>query len=263
MKDGVAVQMDDGSTYIVRKLLSKGDSNVKLSKSDKSGKGYLTYGLSLSPAATSGHNVCPNATPGCKAGCLYYAGLASVFPKVNVGRIAKTKLFFQNRQAFKEMLLADLLSAKKRAAKLGKQLAVRLNVLSDIAWEKIFPEIFTLFHDVQFYDYTKVPLRAYKFNKGDFPKNYHLTFSRSEVNADEILHFAQVNSIVNIAVVFDKKLLPKFYLGRDVVSGDETDLRFLDKSGIIVGLYAKGKARKDTSGFVVPTKEVRVSLPLI
>jgi hypothetical protein len=35
-----------------------------------------------------------------------------------------------------------------------------------------------------------------------------------------------------------------------VFNGDESDLRFLDPQGVIVGLYAKGKAKKDTSGFV-------------
>jgi hypothetical protein len=50
-------------------------------------------------------------------------------------------------------------------------------------------------------------------------------------------------------VVFKK--LPKKYLGRKVIDGDETDLRFLDPKNSIVGLIAKGKARHDQSGFVV------------
>ena len=36
-----------------------------------------------------------------------------------------------------------------------------------------------------------------------------------------------------------------------VVNGDESDLRFLDPRNSIVGLKAKGKAKKDTTGFVV------------
>ena len=55
---------------------------------------------------------------------------------------------------------------------------------------------------------------------------------------------------MNVAVVFRKEL-PATYLGRKVINGDETDLRFLDEKNVIVGLKAKGKAKKDTSGFVV------------
>ena len=51
--------------------------------------------------------------------------------------------------------------------------------------------------------------------------------------------------------------------GFPVVNGDESDLRFLDGSGVVVGLYAKGTARHDDSGFVVDTSSARVSLPVI
>jgi hypothetical protein len=54
---------------------------------------------------------------------------------------------------------------------------------------------------------------------------------------------------MNVAAVFHK--VPETYLGRTVINGDETDLRFLDPKGVIVGLKAKGKAKKDTTGFVV------------
>jgi hypothetical protein len=136
-------------------------------------------------------------------------------------------------------------------------LAVRLNVLSDIPWEKIFPQLFAEFQDVQFYDYTKNPKRATAFSLSRelmdytfFPNNYHLTFSRSESNGKEFSDIVS-GTVCNVAVVFGSKVLPDSYAGRKVVNGDETDLRFLDDSKVIVGLYAKGKARKDDSGFVV------------
>ena len=53
---------------------------------------------------------------------------------------------------------------------------------------------------------------------------------------------------MNVAMVFDK--LPDTYMGRPVFNADETDLRFLDPKGVILGLKAKGRAKKDTSGFV-------------
>ena len=59
----------------------------------------------------------------------------------------------------------------------------------------------------------------------------------------------------NVAVVFRDKI-PKSYKGYEVIDGDDSDLRFLDKfksweTGGIVGLKAKGPAKKDKSGFVV------------
>jgi hypothetical protein len=103
------------------------------------------------------------------------------------------------------------------------------------------------FKDVQFYDYTKLP-KPYKRTRS----NYDITFSRSETNEKDCLD-ALANGI-NVAVVFSTKKnekLPDSYLGYEVISGDEHDLRFLDKKGVIVGLTAKGKAKRDTSGFVV------------
>ena len=105
-----------------------------------------------------------------------------------------------------------------------------------------------MFRHVQFYDYTKIITRMWKFCTGDFPVNYHLTFSRSECNDDACK--AVLLGGGNVAVVFDSKELPKEWNGFPVFNADTTDLRFLDPFGI-AGLYAKGKARHDTSGFVV------------
>jgi len=245
------VKMPDGSTYEVKTLLGKGDSNFKLAKSDASGKGYLTYGLSLAPSKSSGYNTCPNASPGCRAACLFTAGMG-VFKNVQAGRIAKTKAFFEHRQEFLSRLKTELHSANKRAKKLDKQLAVRLNVLSDIKWEAVAPTIFSQFPDVQFYDYTKNPNRAIKHALGLFPKNYHLTFSRSETNESDCLKVLAEGG--NVAVVFDGPE-QKWY-GYPVIDGDKTDLRFLDKGPCVVGLFPKGKAKKDETGFVVSTKRI-------
>ena len=54
---------------------------------------------------------------------------------------------------------------------------------------------------------------------------------------------------VNVAVVFRKEL-PSTWNNVEVIDGDKTDLRFLDGRGKIVGLTAKGDAKKDQSGFV-------------
>ncbi len=237
------VTMLDGSTYMVKQLLS--DKNAKIEKSNKSGRGYLTTGLSLAPSNVSGFNVCSRATAGCMAGCLFTAGQGR-FDNVKNGRIAKTRLFFQNRPAFRTMLFTELEQARRKATRKGLTLAVRLNVLSDLPWERIFPDLFTTFADVQFYDYTKVPGRI-------VPSNYYLTFSRSESN--EAIALEEFRSGKNVAVVFSDKAIPATWHNVPVRNGDETDLRFLDKRGI-VGLYAKGFARRDRSGFVVPLTPV-------
>ncbi len=255
------VKMQDGTDYDVKVLLADGDSNTKTRKSDKAGKGYLTVSLSLSPANESGYEVCASRSPGCTKGCLFTAGFGR-YSNVKRGRIAKTRLFFQNREIFKEMLFAELTKWNAKAKKKGMILACRLNIVSDIMWEKMFPELFTTFADVQFYDYTKHAKRMMGFELSRvcndstfFPLNYHLTFSRSETNQWEVSKIA-CEKHSNIAVVFDSKEFPEYYAGRKVVNGDETDLRFLDPEGTIVGLYNKGEAKKDESGFVVNTGRI-------
>lgn len=250
----VFVSMPDGSVFRLTNLLGDGDDNTKLRKGGK--MKYATAGLSLAPHNSSGYQVCPNASPGCIKGCIFTAGYAHVFPSVNRGRVARTRLFFSNRPLFMAMLVRDIRRAERKARKQRKRLAVRLNVFSDLPWEKLVPEVLSMFPKVQFYDYTKSFARAKDHALGKLPKNYHLTFSRSETNGRDALTILQMGG--NVAVVFDrgaKDDLPAQWSGYRVVNGDETDLRFLDDEGVVVGLYAKGQGRKDSSGFVVPTVE--------
>ena len=225
------------------KLLTVG--NPKLLKGEK--KGYLSFVLHLAPADLSGKEVCPKRTAGCTAACLNTAGRGGIIKKgettnkIQEARIRRTKMFFDNRPQFFSDLISDIQSAIRYAAKKGLTPVIRLNGTSDIAWEKF--DIIQSFPDVQFYDYTKVRGR-----KVSHLKNYHLTFSKADGNDMDARLAASAG--MNVAVVF-KKELPTTYLGRQVVNGDETDLRFLDPKGVIVGLKAKGKAKKDTSGFVV------------
>jgi hypothetical protein len=231
------------------KLFTTG--NPKLMKGEK--MGYLSFVLHLAPADLSGKNTCPKATAGCKAACLNTAGRGGMFKKgettnvIQQARIRKTKMFFEQREAFFEQLVNDIRLGIKQAEKQGLIPAFRLNGTSDLSWEKYEvadgKNIFQLFPEVQFYDYTKVLGRK----TGDIP-NYHLTFSNADGNLNDVLAAKQAG--LNIAVVFRKEL-PETYLGRKVINGDDTDLRFLDEKQVIVGLKAKGRAKKDTSGFVV------------
>jgi hypothetical protein len=238
------------------KLLSIG--NPKILKGMK--QGFMTYILHLAPADVSGYNTCPKATAGCKAACLNTAGRGGMFKKgettnvIQKARIRKTKLFFEDRITFMNLLVKDIELAIKQAAKKNLIPVFRLNGTSDLSWEKYevlrneqsYSNIFRAFPEVQFYDYTKVLGR-----KVNGLANYHLTFSAADGNDLDV--FRAIKEGYNIATVFGIKKslpMPETYEGVSVFNGDDSDLRFLDPKGVVVGLYAKGKAKKDTSGFV-------------
>lgn len=225
--------------------------NAKTRKGE--GRGFLTFILHLAPNTLSGYNTCPMASLGCKAGCLNTAG-RGIYTRTQEARIRRTKLFFEDREKFMDMLVEDILAGIRKAERMGMIPVFRLNGTSDIRWETVpvsdwnilgevvYPNVMTMFPDIQFYDYTKI------VNRVGIPTNYHLTFSRSE-NNQQAVNIAIIKKM-NVAVVF-AGALPKKWNGITVVNGDEDDCRFLDKKNVIVGLKAKGKARKDTSGFVV------------
>jgi hypothetical protein len=224
---------------LAMKLLST--NNTKIKKGEK--LGWRTLGLSLAPANLSGKQLCPHRSAGCEAACLNTSGMG-VFSNVQEARIRKAKFLIENRTDFLIQLGKELANLNKRAGK-GEQTAVRLNVLSDLPWHNLID--MEKFPNLKFYDYTPNPSRMIQFLRGELPKNYHLTFSRKESNQAQVELIANMGG--NVAVVFHK--LPKTYLGKPVVDGDETDLRFLDPHGVIVGLKAKGKGKKDNSGFVI------------
>jgi hypothetical protein len=212
--------------------------NYKTTKGEK--LGVLTGILYLAPAKISGYEVCPRRSVGCTASCLFTAGMGA-FSTVQQARINKTKWYFENRETFLEQLRKDIKALEKKANKLGMKPAVRLNGTSDLDWT--LTKIMNEFPHIQFYDYTKVLKRL----KKAIPANYHITFSRSESNEKEAKQALGLG--FNVAVVFEQQ--PKKWKGYPVVSGDDTDVRFEDPRSHVIGLTAKGKARKDLSGFVV------------
>jgi len=232
------------------KLLSTG--NPKTLKGEA--QGYMTYILHLAPSDLSGHNVCPKATAGCIASCLNTAGRGGMFKRgettntIQKARLRKTKYFYEDRAGFMLDLAYDIMKAIKQAERKGFIPVFRLNGTSDLSWEKyevpVFctENIFELFPNVQFYDYTKVLGRKVK----DIP-NYHLTFSRAESNDNDVVQALAAG--MNVAAVYDT-------IPEGMYSADESDLRFLDPKVGVIGLKAKGKAKKDYSGFVIRLKEV-------
>lgn len=228
------------------KLLTTANAKILKSK----GRGYLTFGLHLAPSTLSGFNTCSCASNGCKAACLNTAG-RGVYSKVQNARIKKTLLFFQERESFMALLFKEIGLAVAKAARKGFIPCFRLNLTSDLPWECIKwqgQSPMQAFPKVQFMDYTKSPQRMTRFLSGDFPKNYNLCFSRSESNG--VLCPPILRSKGNVAIVF-RGTLPAKWRGFKVIDGDIDDLRFLDRKGSVVGLKQKGKAKKDTTGFVL------------
>jgi len=238
-------------------------NNAKTTKGEK--LGYTTYIMYLSPFTqnSKGINLCSHASKGCAKACLFSSGAAR-FDKVQQGKRDKTEYFLHERKAFLEQLDSEIgravrmhekIDGQKQYKKNGidvlryKNFAIRLNGTSDIAFEKFKirdgKNIFELYPNVTFYDYTKNHIR---FEKKQ-PSNYNLTFSMSEDNKTKSLEL--LNKGYNVAMVFGVKnveQLPTTYKGFTVINGDESDLRFLDEKNVIVGLKYKLLTGKGTKG---------------
>jgi len=225
--------------------------NAKIMKSEK--LGYLTTGIHLSPAKlVSKKTLCPHASKGCEAACLNQAGQAQLhfvrktgrFTGLNIpqeSRALRTIWYELDRPSFMAQLRKELKAFVKKAEREGLNPVARLNLTSDIAWHRT--GIMQEFPMIQWMDYT-----ANLYND-KLPENYHLTFSKKEDNDLRVQE--AINRGMNVAIVFAD--MPDTYMGLPVIDGDNDDLRFLDNNGeqCIVGLKAKGPARKDNSGFVV------------
>lgn len=231
----------------VKKLLT---TNTKLAKSVP---GYYITGLSLFPDKI----LCPYATPACEAGCIVKSGHARVHPAVKQAYLNRRKWYYSDIDTFLQALHYEIGAEKRKAERKGLKLAVRLNVYSDIKWEAL--GIIERYPDVQFYDYTKIPL----FNRVQAP-NYHLTFSWSEnifgqMHAISYLETKQTS----VAVVFASPELPDTFKGFPVIDGDESDARWLDPKGVVIGLkYKKGDGNLEElikAGFVIDNRKEAVA----
>jgi hypothetical protein len=246
-------------------LLTKDSS--KILKTNKVNPNQVTYMIYMLPAdkwqeyfspehiarlKIKQKTLCPFADEaGCKAPCLNTSGHGA-FDQTQMARLKRTMLFLTDRERFFTMLVGEILTLKAKLDK-SKTLSLRLNGTSDIMWEnervtiggQTYPNIMAYFTDVQFYDYTKITTR-----KIEHIPNYHLTWSYSEAKSKYADRMHKAFPKHNVAVVFRKEI-PATFKGIRVISGDESDARFLDPKHVIVGLLAKGKAKKDVSGFVI------------
>lgn len=254
------------SFYVPAKLFNV-DANPKTIKGQK--YGFKTLVLYLAPHKLSGFNLCSMADlAGCVASCLNEAGNPAYAESKRKGRLNKTLYFLNAKDRFINQLAREILLEHGKAK--DYKILVRLNGTSDIRWElesfnldpklaaKLnlkaghYPNLMSIFPNIQFYDYTKIP------NRHSMPKNYDLTFSYSGVLGFQKYVNKAIESGLRVAVVFrSQKSIPDTFLGLPCVDGDDSDIRHLDPAGCVVALYAKGPAKKDTSGFVVdPDKKV-------
>lgn len=227
------------------KLLDTRATNTKVKKTQKKPNSHFTKPIRMASLSMMPDNIiCPGSkAANCMDACLKEAGLAAVYDSVNIARQAKTDYWHADQSGFLAQLTRELANFKKLCAKQNLQGVVRLNVLSDIPWEKHgipqeFPELF-------FYDYSK---RANRLGKT--PANYRLMFSYSDRPQYRNQVAAALPTGVPVAVVF-KNSMPSEYLGRRVIDGDLSDLDNVMAGSVVIGLTAKGPALNDESGFVV------------
>lgn len=231
----------------VKNLLSKGSTNAKTAKNN-----IKTFILYLAPHNLNykGITLCKDATKGCIDSCLNTAGRGA-FSNVQLSRINKANYFVSDKKVFLAQLLKEIKKEIKKASDKNEKIAFRLNGTSDIDFLYLLDRHFNFnvdllaYDKVFFYDYTKSLPRAKRYQNY---RNYTLTFSKSESNQNEVDE--ALNLGINVATVFSNDL-PKTYKGVKVIDGDKSDLEMLKFKNIILGLKAKGKARKDTSGFVI------------
>ena len=240
--------------------------------------GYLNAINYMAPSTSGGvGNLCSHASPQCILFCLgEHSGQAAMHAPgesnpVLDSRKRKAQYFMRNRTLYMCEMLLHSARLIARARKLELKLVLRPNGSTDIAYESIrvfvTPEfalelskisgvtvssglhsLMTAFPTVQIVDYTKNPIRMKRMRASTWPANYHLTFSRSEVNDAECLEV--LASGQNVAVVF-KHGLPRTWHGYRVIDGDKHDLRQLDPKGVVVGLSPKGnKLKKSNSPFM-------------
>ena len=231
---------------IPKNLLSKGNTNAKTSKNS-----LKTFILYLAPHKQNdkGINICPMASKGCAAACLFTAGRGK-FSNVQSSRINKSNFFIYNKELFIKKLASEIIRETAKAEKIGEKIAFRLNGTSDIDFIYLLKKYASL--DVEdlksyavFYDYTKILGKVKKYKNHS---NYYLTFSRAEDN--ESASIAALNDGANVSIVFNGEL-PNYWRGFKVIDGDTSDILMIYNKNVVLGLRAKGDAKKDKSGFVV------------
>ena len=231
---------------VPKTLLSTGISNSKTAKNS-----LKTFILYLAPHTqnSKNHNLCPMASNGCAAACLFTAGRGIMAPVI-AGRVKKTEYYLRDKKAFMQQLAKEIQTKCLTAYKRNEKIAFRLNGTTDVDFVYLLKKYANFdisnYKDVAiFYDYTKLisKIKRYKDHA-----NYFLTFSRSEENESTAKSVLALGG--NVAAVFRDEL-PEYWNGYRVIDGDSSDLMMVYNKNVVLGLRAKGEAKKDKSGFVI------------
>ena len=210
------------------------NSSSKLIKGLK--KNVETYGIYLAPHNLSGFQVCPNSTADCRNFCLFSSGRSKFDAKIPKARIAKTKMLFEQPEKFGNIMRKEINNASKLAAKKGHDFVLRMNLTSDISPEDYAGvNLLKEYSHLKFYDYSKSPSRIKLLEKYD---NYHITYSYDGFEKTWKTCEKYLEAGGNVSVVFYPQI-PKEFKGYKVISGDETDLRYLDEKKTVIGLIYK------------------------
>lgn len=234
----------------IKKLLSDGSTNAKTAKNS-----LKTFILYLSPYTQNsfGKNLCANASKGCIEACLFSAGMGK-FKNVIAARIAKTDYLLSDRQSFLDQLAKEILYHYAKAKRNGERIAFRLNGTSDLDFFSLLQryaqlDVTKLADHASFYEYTK---NINYIKRWEGAPNITYTFSRSETNSSLIP--AAIAYGANVAAVFKGSLPAVYNVGGvdiPVLDGDQSDIIMIYNKGKILGLKAKGMAKKDLTGFVI------------
>lgn len=250
-----------GGLVHVRRLLGDGDANPKTEKNL-----VPTVGLSLHPHKGAGFgNLCQYAKT-CIKSCLDEAGRGGT-DEVSNARIAKSVMYLLARPWFIAKLNREL--GKFANAYDDLVIGARLNMFSDVAWER--HPVIEEHPGITFYDYTKDPNRW-----GWVRPNYWVTFSYDGTNGHEARRILLRGGNVSVVFYHDtdeavcgkaahRQPLPARWRGFRVIDGGKTDWRVDDPRGVIVGLrlLAKDYTRRDMgieSGFA---QKFDLSLPIL
>ena len=115
------------------KLLDTGNGNTKIKKTATKEDNVRMAQLSMMPD----QKLCPSSLNAeCFDLCLKHSGLALVYKSVNDARRKKTEFFHGDNKAFLDQLIKELGNFSKLCKKQNVKGVVRLNVLSDVPWEK-------------------------------------------------------------------------------------------------------------------------------
>lgn len=244
-------------------------------KTTKGGRlGFLTGVCYMTPHKSpyDSFNLCQWATLLCSLACLSFSGRGRderTESKIKLARHWRRSLWVNEDKApFWTQLAKEVEALVAKAKKLRMTPCVRLNGTTDILWERHpeFHELCTRYQQIQWYDYTKCPIQ----HRLGRPANYHLTFSWSGKNDPDCREALRLG--VNVATPYLATLPAEDNFGRysrkvPVINGDESDLRFLDTPGVIVGLKnkpvsAKRLTQQGCQQFAKPVSQTRHALAM-